>query len=119
MNPFMLCFFCADNPGNVTLNVNNPNNTFCAGTTLKFTCTADANPRAHTYTLYENGVGDADMNGVWMRQLNTDGLFNYSYRASNSLGTNFTSSNTTFTVQGKLTSLMLLQILCNFVVFLK
>jgi len=93
-----MLFLCRK-PDNVTLNVNNTNNTFFAGTTLKFTCTADANPRAHTYTLYENGVGDADMNGVWMRQWNTAGLFNYSCEANNSLGTNFTSSNTTFTVQ--------------------
>lgn len=34
-----------------------------------------------------------------MRQWNTAGLFNYSCEANNSLGTNFTSSNTTFTVQ--------------------
>jgi len=94
---------CADKPENVTLNVNISSERICAGVTVKFTCTADANPAVDTYKLYENGDVIANMSGsgVWIRTLNTGGQFDYRCEANNSVGTE-TSSDTTLIVEGKL-----------------
>ena len=99
----MLCFLCADKPENVTLNVNISSNRVCVGVTLKFTCTADANPAVDTYRLYENDSMIANMSGsrVWIRTLNTGGQFDYRCEANNSVG-NETSIVTTLIVEGKL-----------------
>ena len=98
---------CADEPENVTLNMNTTisNNTVCADIVVNFTCTAeDANPAPHNYTLFENGslvVQNMESPGVWIRRLNTAGEVTYRCEARNSIGYN-RSSNTTFTVEGQL-----------------
>ena len=103
LNIFFCDFLCADKPENVTLNVNISSERICAGVTVKFTCTADANPAVDTYKLYENGDVIANMSGsgVWIRTLNTGGQFDYRCEANNSVGTE-TSSDTTLIVEGKL-----------------
>ena len=99
----IMLFLCADKPENVTLNVNISCDRVCAGVTVKFTCTADANPAVDTYKLCENGVMIADMkgSGVTTKALTTGGQFNYRCEANNSVGTE-TSSDTTLIVEGKL-----------------
>ena len=98
-----IALFCTDKPENVTLNVNISSDRVCAGVTVKFTCTADANPEVDTYRLYDNGsmIVSMDGSGVWIRTLNTGGQFNYRCEANNSVGTE-TSSVTTLVVEGKL-----------------
>ena len=100
-------FFFADEPENVSLNMNitTSNNQVCADAVVNFTCTfKDANPAPDNYTLYENGtlvVQNMASPGVWIRRLNTAGEVTYRCEARNSLGYD-SSSNTTFTVEGQL-----------------
>ena len=100
-------FFFADEPENVSLNVNitTSNNKVCADVVVNFTCTAEAaNPAPDNYTLKENGtlvVQNMASPGVWIRELKTAGEVTYRCEARNSLGYN-RSSNTTFTVGGQL-----------------
>ena len=98
-----IALFCTDKPENVTLNVNISSERVCAGVTVNFTCTADANPEVDTYKLYKDGekIVNMDGSGVWIRTLNTGGQFDYRCEANNSVATE-TSSDTTLIVEGKL-----------------
>ena len=93
-----------DKPENVQLSANTTSNKVCAGIVLNLTCTAEANPRVHTYVLYENDVviNNTGSVGTWIRRLQTGGKFAFRCEASNSVEGTGESSDMIFTVNGKL-----------------
>ena len=96
-----------DKPESVHLTANISSDKFCTGILINFTCTAEANPQVHAYTLYENDtmIMNVDRSGVWIRPMNTYGLFVYRCEANNSVGTG-KSSSTSLTVKGEDTLLI-------------
>ena len=75
---------------------------------VKFTCTVEANPKADTFALYENGrmISDkTDTTGVWITTLDTGGEVTYKCQANNSIGTG-TSENISFTIEGEATKIL-------------
>lgn len=76
--------------------------TVCPGTNIIFNCSADGNPSALIYQLYEDdiAVNDVISSGVWSRTMSAEGVFNYRCVANNIIGT-ATSANITITVNGK------------------
>lgn len=74
----------------------------CSGTNIVFNCSADGNPQAHTYQLYENdiAVNNVTSLGVWSRTMSVGGVFNYRCVASNIIGT-ASSPSVNITANGK------------------
>lgn len=95
-------FFRTDQPENVIL-TKNISSKVCAGITVKFTCTADANPQVNLYTLYENTKPGENLSrtGENTKHLTKEGLFIYRCEANNSVGAS-RSSDTNLIVEGKL-----------------
>ena len=95
--------FCsfADRPEGVQLQVSE--DTGCKGANVIFNClVADANPMELTYHLYENNVlvSNSSSTGIWNRTMTTEGVFGYSCKVNNTIGT-AVSSNVSVTVSGK------------------
>ena len=95
--------FCslADPPEGVQLQV--WEETVCKGAKVIFSCSAaDANPMELTYHLYENNflVSNSNRTGIWNRAITTGGVFGYSCKVTNIVGTTM-SSNVFVTVNGK------------------
>ena len=82
-------FFSVDKPELVSLNI--PTNKVCAGMAVMFTCSAGAaNPPIQNYTLYKfvDGLTNISINevGVFNQRLYAKGQYNYTCKASNSVG---------------------------------
>ena len=95
--------FCslADPPEGVQLQVSE--DTVCKGVNVIFNCSAaDANPVEFTYHLYENNglVSKSNSTGIWNRTMTTGGVFGYSCKVTNIVGTAM-SLNVSVTVSGK------------------
>ena len=95
--------FCslADPPEGVQLQVSE--DTVCKGANVIFSCSAaDANPMELTYCLYKNNVlvSNSSNKGIWNRTMTTEGVFNYSCKVINTVGTAM-SLNVSVTVSGK------------------
>ena len=96
--------FCslADPPEGVQLQVSQ--DTVCKGGNVIFNCSAeDANPMELTYHLHENNVmvsNSSSSTGMWSRTMTTEGVFGFSCKVSNIIGTTM-SSNVSVTVSGK------------------
>ena len=91
----------ADPPEGVQLQVSE--DTFCKGANVIFNCSAaDANPMELTYHLYENNVmvSNSSSTGIWNRSVTTGGVFVYSCKVTNIIGTAM-SPNVSVTVNGK------------------
>ncbi|XP_067030223.1 uncharacterized protein [Acropora muricata] len=90
-------------PELVSLNI--PTNKVCAGTAVTFTCSAGAaNPPIQNYTLYKfvDGLTNISSNevGVFNQRLYAKGQYNYTCKASNSVGH---TSSVTKTVEVQIT----------------
>lgn len=97
----LFALFLPDGPDKVNLDIT-PSGTVCRGSTVKFTCTADANPPVHTYVLFENGTRDStDEFGTWTKIMNSSGKFVFKCEA-HSLKGNGTSKDTLLNVNGKI-----------------
>ena len=92
----------ADPPEGVQLEVSE--DTVCKGASIIFNCSAaDANPVELTYHLYENNVmviNSSSSTGIWNRSMTTGGVFVYSCKVTNIIGT-VMSTNAPVTVNGK------------------
>lgn len=90
-----------DKPENVVFISNSSRKEVCAGIFVNLTCTANANPPAHTYLLYENDevIQSSDNAGIWIRRLNKGGNFTYRCKVNNSFRGIDESKNLTFTVR--------------------
>ena len=91
----------ADPPEGVQLQVSD--DTVCKGANVIFSCSAaDANPMELTYHLYENNVMviNSSSTGIWNRTMTTGGVFVYSCKVTNVIGTAM-STNVSVTVNGK------------------
>ena len=103
----MFCYisliFLVDPPTNVRL-ITNTTGEVCTGTTIHFTCTAEANPPVHTYLLYENDtvIENMEISGSWLKTMENAGQFVLRCEANNSVQGIGKSSNTVLTVNGKL-----------------
>ena len=79
--------------------------TLCTGESIFLNCSANSKPAAHSYQLYENGtmVNESYIGGgVWLRTMETGGVFVYQCNVTNSIGTAM-SGNVSITVNGKVT----------------
>ena len=77
--------------------------TVCKGANVIFSClAADANPMEIIYHLYENNVMviNSSSTGIWSRTMTTRGLFVYSCKVTNVIGTAM-STDVSVTVNGK------------------
>ncbi|XP_067026451.1 uncharacterized protein [Acropora muricata] len=77
--------------------------TLCKGANIIFNCSAtDANPMELTYHLYENNVmvSNSSSTGIWNRSMTTGGVFVYSCKVTNIVGTKM-GSNVSVTVNGR------------------
>lgn len=93
--------FLPDGPDQVNLDIA-PRCTVCRGSTVKFTCIADANPPVHTYVLFKNGTRvRTDKSGTWTKIMNSSGKFIFKCEAHSSKGTG-TSKDTLLNVDGKI-----------------
>ena len=95
--------FCsvADPPEGVQLQVSEVR--VCKGGNVIFNCSAaDANPMELTYHLYENNVmvSNSSSTGIWNRTMTTGGVFVYSCKVTNIVGTK-RGSDVSVTVNGK------------------
>ena len=95
--------FCslADPPEGVQLQVSE--DTVCKGANVILNCAAaDANPMELSYHLYGNNVivRNSSNTGIWNRTMTTEGVFNYSCKVDNTVGTAM-SLNVSVTVSGK------------------
>ena len=66
-------------------------------------CSAEGNPPVDTYQLLENGMpvrNGSNILGMWRKNMSTRGVFNYKCIANNSVGTEYSMSETV-TVNGK------------------
>ena len=91
----------ADPPEGVQLQVSE--DTVCKGATVIFNClVTDANPMELTYHLYENNVmvSNSSSTGIWNRSMTTGGVFVYSCKVTNTIGTAM-STDVSVTVSGK------------------
>ena len=91
----------ADPPEGVQLQVSR--DTVCKGASVIFNCSVtDANPMELTYNLYENNVmvSNSSSTGIWNRTMTTGGVFVYSCKVTNIIGTAM-STNVSVTVNGK------------------
>ncbi|XP_022793681.1 uncharacterized protein LOC111332584 [Stylophora pistillata] len=90
-----------DKPENVVLISNSSRKEVCAGIFVNLTCTANANPPAHTYLLYENDevIQSSDNAGIWIRRLDKGGNFTYRCKVNNSFPGIEESKNLTFTAR--------------------
>ncbi|XP_044180698.1 hemicentin-1-like isoform X2 [Acropora millepora] len=64
--------------------------TVCKGASVIFNCSVtDANPMELTYHLYENNVmvSNSSSTGIWNRSMTTGGVFVYSCKVTNIIGT--------------------------------
>ena len=97
------CVTLVDKPDNVQLTTSVMDNKACKGDMIGFTCSAEANPSVTSYQLFENGtvIVDANLSGIWKRNVLTGGLFMYKCVANNSLGSEV-SSPVMIIVNGKL-----------------
>ncbi|XP_074634404.1 hemicentin-1-like isoform X2 [Acropora palmata] len=85
-------------PEGVQLQVSD--DTVCKGANVIFSCSAaDANPMELTYHLYENNVMviNSSSTGIWNRTMTTGGVFVYSCKVTNVIGTAM-STNVSVTV---------------------
>ena len=74
--------------------------TVCQNDVVSFNCSADGNPAVHTYLLYVNGnMNDSNSFGVWSQAMTTEGMFNFTCVANNTLGTD--KRTVAVTVNGK------------------
>ena len=79
-----------------------PSGTVCRGSTVTFTCTADANPPVNIYVFSENGKRvSTDKLGTWTKIMNSSGKFVFKCEAHSSKG-NGTSGDTPLNVDGKI-----------------
>ena len=98
----VILFFSLDKPEGVLLSPNITNNPVCAGYTVNFTCSANANPAVDNYTLFENGSAvNSSSLGVWSITMNTAGRFVYGCEANNIVGFN-KSTDVIVNVEGEL-----------------
>ena len=91
----------ADPPEGVQLQVREE--TVCKGANVIFNCSAaDANPMELTYHLNENNVMviNSSSTGIWNRAMTTRGVFVYSCKVINVIGTAM-STDVSVTVNGK------------------
>ena len=102
----LLCLYFSDKPSNVSLNTN-VTSKVCAGITVSFTCSAEANPPVHTYLLYENNASVAGMGnlGTAKRRIENAGRYIFRCEANNSVQGLSRSVDTMLTVDGKLEQL--------------
>ena len=92
--------FHPDDPDQVNSDIA-PSGTVCQGSTVQFTCTADANPPVHTYVLFKNGTMDSTNEfGTWTKIMNSSGKFVFKCEAHSSKG-NGTSKDTLLNVDGE------------------
>lgn len=95
--------FCSftDPPEGVLLQISEE--TVCKGANIIFICSAaDANPMELVYHLYENSfmISNSSSTGIWNRTMTSEGVFGYSCKVTNIVGTTM-SLNVTITVSGK------------------
>ena len=91
-----------DKPDDVHLSTNTTYK-ICAGIIINFTCSAEANPAAHTYLLYENDTVIYNMGlGTVIKTVETAGQFLFRCEANNSVQDVGKSSDTILTVLGEL-----------------
>ena len=91
----------ADPPKGVQLQASE--DTVCKGANVILNCSVtDLNPMEHTYHLYENNVmvSNSSSKGIWNRSVTTGGVFVYSCKVTNIIGTAM-STNVSVTVNGK------------------
>ena len=83
-----------DKPENVQFTSSAIDNKACRGDMISFNCSADANPSVTSYHLFENDTAilDANLSGMWKRNVSMGGVFMYKCVANNSLGSKFSSS---------------------------
>ena len=97
----LFALFLPDDPDKVKLDIV-PSGTVCRGSTIKFTCTADANPPVHTYVLFVNGTRNSTNEfGTWTKVMNSSGKFVFKCEAHSSKG-NGTSRDTLLNVDGEI-----------------
>ena len=95
-----------DKPDDVHLTTNTTENV-CAGISINFTCSADANPAVHTYLLYENDTVIYNMGlGTVIKTMETAGQFLFRCEANNSVQDVGRSRDTILTVLGELAQLI-------------
>ena len=97
-----MCFCFVDGPENVIL-TRNTTSKVCRGVVIHFTCTAEANPPAHTHLLYENDtvVYSTGVSGTWVKTMEIAGKFVFRCDANNSIQGIGASNDTVLTVEGK------------------
>ena len=97
----LFTLFLPDDPHKVNLDTA-PSGTVCRGSTVTFTCTADANPPVHTYVFFENGKRvNTGKFGSWTKIMNSSGKFVFKCETHSSKG-NGISRDTLLNVDGKI-----------------
>ncbi|XP_022807116.1 leucine-rich repeats and immunoglobulin-like domains protein 2 [Stylophora pistillata] len=81
-------------PENVQFPSSALGNKACRGDMISFNCSADSNPSVTSYQLFENdtAISNANLSGMWKRNVSMGGVFMYKCVANNSLGSKFSSS---------------------------
>ena len=89
----------------------------CTGVVVNLTCTAEANPPAHTYLLYENDVliDITGILGTWTKTMENGGEFTFRCEANNSIQGIGKSGNTTLTIVGEFEVIFNLKFSCIFI----
>ena len=90
-----------DKPENVQLMTNVAENKACQNDSVKFNCSADANPPVMAYQLFRNDTAlQTSSTGMWSKPLSSSGLLIYKCVANNTIGS-ASSTSVSITVNGK------------------
>ena len=94
-----------DKPENVQLMSSAIEDKVCTGEVISFNCSAKANPGVTSYQLFENetAILNTSAVGMWIKTLESEGMFVYKCVANNSLGSDY-SMSVSVTVNGKQTN---------------
>ena len=108
-------FFLSDRPLNVSL-ITNVTNKVCAGITVRFTCSADANPPVRTFFLYENNasIGRMENVGTFIKKIDSIGHFVFRCEVNNSVQGLSRSGYTMLIVNGKLAQIYCIVVMVQF-----
>ena len=97
-----LAFSFVDQPKDVRLTTN-ASSKVCTGVVINFSCTAEANPRVHTYLLFENDIAIKNLGipGTWQKSMENAGHFVFRCEANNFIQGIGRSGDTILTVDGE------------------
>ena len=93
--------FLADGPENVIFTTNSTSKV-CTGVVIYFTCTAEANPPVHAYSLYENDTVITNMgtSGTRIKTIDNACQFVFRCEVNNSVQGIGQSGDTILTING-------------------